>query len=111
MRRFLKHDLSTVARLSVSLPPVHALAVETTVIMVRPKNCLNSDEKEAELRTAGIPYTAFNPIDHLEQSVAVMTRLFDTGVTAGPNPVMVVNGVPLRTNLLKELRSLLRYRN
>jgi hypothetical protein len=81
------------------------------VVMVRPKRCANSDQKEAELRAASIPYIAYNPIDHLNESVKVMTGLFDRGVTAGPNPVMIVNGVPLRTNQLKELKSLLRYRN
>jgi hypothetical protein len=81
------------------------------VIMIRPKKCAVSDRKEEELRELGLPYVAFNPIDHLQQSVQVMTKLFDSGVTAGPNPVMVVNGVPLRTNDMKELKTLMRYRN
>ncbi|MEX2281557.1 MAG: hypothetical protein WEE89_03600 [Gemmatimonadota bacterium] len=109
--RPLVHGGSSAARLPGSLRAACALARETMVVMVRPKRCANSDAKEAELRAASIPYIAYNPIDHLNESVEVMTGLFDRGVTAGPNPVMVVYGVPLRTNQLKELKSLLRYRN
>ncbi len=102
---------ASAARLPGSLRAACALARETLVVMVRPKRCATSDLKEAELRAASIPYIVFNPIDHLQESLQVMARLLDTGVTSGPNPVMVVNGVPLRTNSLRELKTLLRYRN
>jgi len=111
MRRSLVAAGLSAVRLPGLLRAASALAAETMVVMIRPKKCKVSDRKEDELRDLGVPYVAFNPIDHLQQSVQVMTTLFDSGVTGGPNPVMVVNGVPLRTNDMKELKALLRYRN
>ena len=109
--RSLVNSGSSAANLPGALRAACALAKETLVVMVRPKRCAASDRKEAELRAASIPYIVFNPIDHLKQSVQVMTGLFDSGIRSGPNPVMIVNGIPLQTNEMKELKSLLVYRN
>src|SRR5688572_16657012 len=109
--RSLVNSGSSAANLPGELRAACALARETLVVMVRPKRCATSDRKEAELCAAGIPYVVYNPIDHLKQSVRVMSGLFDSGITSGPSPVMIVNGIPLQTNEMKELKTLLVYRN
>ena len=75
-----------------------ALAPENSVVLIRPKDCKRSDYKEAELRAAGIPFIAFNPIDHLDQVVLAMQWLVHSGASACPTPALIVNRTALCTN-------------
>ena len=88
-----------------------SLAAENSVVMIRPKECARSDDKEAELRAAGIPFVSLNPIDHLNQVVMAMQWLVRSGATACPTPAIIVNGTALCTNDLREVRAFLRFRN
>jgi hypothetical protein len=90
---------------------VDFLAPENSVVLIRPKECVRSDLKEAELRAAGIPFVAFNPIDNLDQVVLAMQWLVHSGASACPTPALIVNGTALCTNELREVRTFLRYRN
>jgi hypothetical protein len=88
-----------------------SLAAENSVVVIRPKICDRSDQKEAELRAAGIPFLSLNPIDHLNQVVMAMQWLVASGATACPTPAIIVNGTALCTNDMREVRIFLRYRN